>query len=286
MRLLVTGADGQLGSELLRAADGHFEIVGLTIDDLNVTEKTAIEQSFARVSPAVVINCAAYTAVDGAEKDKDTAFKVNEGGTRNVAQACADHNIPLIHISTDFVFDGKKNLPYKEDDETNPLGVYGASKLASEEAAFESHSRCVVIRTSWLYSAFGSNFARTMLRLGREKDKINVVEDQLGRPTSAKDLAAIMLELVEKHEFESNVLYHFSNDGIASWYDFAQAVIDLAGLNTPVIPITSEEFVTPAKRPRYSCLDLHKIHSHFNLPRRHWRHALEDTMSELREQNL
>jgi dTDP-4-dehydrorhamnose reductase len=260
MNILITGANGQLGNSIRKIAATYPSCHFLFTDvpEVDITDITLLEQLIQTNNIQAVINCAAYTAVDKAETDIELAQKINMDGPRNLATAAKKANIKLIHVSTDYVFNGKNNLPLKETDPTDPIGVYGKTKLNGEIAVKESECNALVIRTAWLYSEFGGNFVKTMLRLGKEREELSVVYDQIGTPTYATDLAIAILDLLQKG-FSGYTLYHYSNEGVISWYDFAKAIFDLSGIQIKLNAIESSEYPTPAKRPAYSVLSKKKI---------------------------
>jgi dTDP-4-dehydrorhamnose reductase len=308
LRVLVTGKNGQLGWELARTLPDAIRIMsirGISIEAIFLDSKaldiTCSESVFEQVKsfkPDIVINAAAYTAVDKAETDSEAAYLVNQKGAGNLALACKQFGAKLIHISTDFVFDATKNTPYQPTDKTNPLGVYGASKLAGEQVVVEILAEDVsIIRTAWLYSTHGNNFVKTMLRLMAEKDQLSVVADQIGTPTSAKNLAKAIWLFVErmtalktKSPGTNSItkVYHWTDLGTASWYDFAVAIQEIAyeqGILSKKIminPIETSEYPTPAKRPAYSVLNTSLLRKDIALPGEHWRKGLSDMMCELK----
>lgn len=276
MNILVTGRDGQLGSELqdlAKSSDHQFVFVGSA--DGDITQRDLIELLITSHDIDVIINCAAYTAVDKAETDSEQAFLVNHQGVKNLVELCEAENVKLIHISTDYVFPGNGTTPYKTTDPVNPLGIYGASKLAGEEEIMKSSIEGVIVRTSWVYSSYGTNFVKTMIRLGKERDYLNVVNDQTGCPTYAKDLARICLQLAET-TLSTPCIYHFSNSGAITWFDFASEIIRITELDCDVHPVTSEAFPTTAKRPSYSVLDTSEIARDLLIAPRNWKEALEE----------
>jgi dTDP-4-dehydrorhamnose reductase len=278
-KILVTGAHGQLGTELnfLSSMLENHSFVFVGSKDLDITNADALNNFFSKEEYSAVINCAAYTAVDKAESEKEVAFKVNAEGAANLAIACKQHNAKFIHFSTDFVFDGTAYVPYLEKDKTNPLSVYGASKLAGEEQVVASNPNAVIIRTSWVYSSFGNNFVKTILKLCKEREQLNIIFDQIGTPTYARDLAAVVLQIVQQQEWKPGI-YNYSNEGVASWYDFAVAIRDLAGLKTKILPIETSQYPTPAVRPKYSLLNKKKIKETFGIEIPYWRDSLEKCM--------
>jgi dTDP-4-dehydrorhamnose reductase len=281
--ILVTGANGQLGQELMEEGPARsidYDFIFLSKEDLSIDDAEKVEAYFNEYKPAYLINCAAYTAVDKAESEKELAFRINSEAVGILAAACNRHNTKFIHISTDYVFDGTATTPYKEDDPVNPQSVYGASKLAGEKLAMSNNPDTVIIRTSWLYSKYGKNFVKTMLRLLKEKEEISVVNDQLGSPTHAADLAAFILLLVASKKWHPGI-YHFSNDGAISWYDFANAIKEIISSHCTIQPIPTSGYPTPAKRPAYSVLDKRKVRDFFDMNIRNWQDSLEDCLEEI-----
>ena len=272
---LVVGANGQLGNELRLLLKDRAEYVDR--DELDITDQKAVLSFVKSEKYEAVINCAAYTAVDKAEDEKDLAAKINVDGPRNLALT----GVPLVHISTDYVFDGQKCTPYVESDTTNPKSVYGSTKLSGEKAVFEAADTAVVIRTAWLYSEFGNNFVKTMRRLGAEKESLNVVFDQVGTPTYAKDLAQAIVDILPQLKRGTKEIYHFSNEGVCSWYDFAVDVMEQSGLKCKVNPIESSQYPTKATRPFYSVLNKAKIKAKCGVENRHWRQALAECIKNM-----
>lgn len=275
-KILVTGANGQLGSELKDILGANNEQVLYTdVAQLDITKLDLVRAFIKEHKVTDIINCAAYTAVDKAETDQDIAYMVNCIAPKNLATVAAEENCRLIHVSTDYVFSGEACTPYVESDPTSPLGVYGRTKLAGEEAVTDSGCDSVIIRTSWLYSAYGNNFVKTMMRLGKERDQLNVVFDQVGTPTYAGDLAAAIVKLIQSEELvDVSGLYHFSNEGVCSWYDFAQEIMDQENIACNVQPILSSQYPTPVRRPSFSVLDKAKIKKDFNITIPYWKHSL------------
>jgi len=278
--ILVTGANGQLGSELnIISAYEPYQFIFTDVDELNLTDGSAVNSFFNTHKIDFCINCAAYTAVDNAEKNIEAARAVNVDAVQNLAEACTINKTFLIHISTDFVFKGNAFLPINEEVKPDPMSVYGFTKLEGENVALKTNPKTIIIRTSWLYSSFGSNFVKTMIRLGKERDELGVIADQIGTPTYAGDLAKIIIEIIKNsdtNDLDQNCgLYHYSNEGIASWYDFAKAIFDLTSINVRVNPIKTEEYPTPAKRPHFSVMDKSKIKNTFNLKIPYWRDSLK-----------
>lgn len=276
MNILVTGASGQLGStfkSLTTNAQEGLDFVFKSSSELDITDFESVHQELTTNDYAYCINCAAFTNVDKAESDTDLARLVNITGARNLALGCNESKTVLIHISTDFVFDGYLNEPYHEDAIARPIGFYGDTKYKGERAIINNLQEHFIIRTSWLYSEFGNNFMKTMIRLGNERDELSVVYDQVGTPTYAKDLANVILYIIKAHSIDYGV-YNYSNEGVASWYDFAKAIFDVKGIQIDLKPIRSEAFPTPAERPKFSVLDKEKIKNTFNLAIPHWRDSL------------
>jgi len=286
-KILVTGSYGQLGSELQQIAlhKKEFEWLFTDADTLDICNKAAIDHYLVQHPVDFIVNCAAYTAVDKAEDNAELCVQINRDAVRNIGESAAEIGAKVIHISTDYVFDGKNCQPYCESDTIHPQSVYGKSKAAGEEALLRVCPDSVIIRTSWLYSAFGTNFVKTMLRLGRERESINVVFDQIGTPTNAADLADCIVQLIEQEAgngtaFKTGV-YHYSNEGVCSWYDFAVTIFRLAGIPCSVVPIESKEFPAKAPRPFYSVLNKTKIKKTFNLQIPHWESSLRKVLSSL-----
>jgi dTDP-4-dehydrorhamnose reductase len=292
MKIIVTGHKGMLGSDLLPLLrDAGFDVVGLDVDEMDITDAEDVSKHFKTIMPELVINCAAYTAVDKAESDVDAAFAVNRDGPRNLAQACRDFNIPLIHVSTDYVFDGTTAGAYCENDSINPLGVYGTSKWEGEECVRSSLEQHIIIRTSWLYGVNGNNFVKTMIRLSSERDEIRVVCDQQGCPTWTRDLADAIVKVSERIQTDGNGTpwgtYHYCGKGYTTWYEFTKSIVankerKEESQKTPKITaIETCEYPTPAKRPKYSALDCEKITLKFGIQPRRWEEALELMFDEL-----
>ncbi len=290
MKLLVLGSGGQVGTELRRIAwPGGTQIAACDRDGIDITRHDAVAAAVTRVRPDIVINAAAYTAVDRAESERDAAWAGNCTGPANLAAACRAASIPLIHISTDYVFDGSKTGAYVEDDPVNPLGVYGQSKEAGDRAVREVLPEHVILRTAWVYSAHGHNFVKTMLRLAAGRPVLRVVADQIGSPTSAADIAAAIAALVQRLASGDAKwgTYHFAGGGAVSWHGFAQAIFELAepwrGSPPQVDAITTDEYPTPVRRPANSVLDCTRIGEAFGIVPRPWRTALADVVGELFE---
>ena len=286
MNVLITGANSQLGSEIKDCQHNFKElnVVYADIPDLDICNEDAVNTFVTINGIEAIINCAAYTTVDKAEEDAETAKKVNAEGVFNLVKAMENVNGKMIHISTDYVFDGTKYLPYDEEDTVSPIGVYGKTKREGELAVINSSIEGIVIRTSWLYSAYGNNFVKTMMRLGKEKKKLNVIFDQIGTPTFAGDLANTCLAILSNEQNridKSGKVYHFSNEGVASWYDFATAVMKINKLDCEVLPIETKDYPTLAKRPHYSVLNKAKIKQNFKITIPYWRDSLEGCIIKL-----
>jgi dTDP-4-dehydrorhamnose reductase len=285
-KILVTGANGQLGNELQELASMYpqFLFFPTDVDTLNLCNKAEIS-SFLKKNPInYIVNCAAYTAVDKAEDDVEMCCKVNCEAVQNIAESAQEHT-RIIHISTDYVFDGTGKTPLKESDKTNPQSVYGKSKLAGEQILKQIKPESIILRTAWLYSSFGGNFVKTMIRLGKERDSFNVVNDQIGTPTYAADLAKAILDIIiwsEENSIFPAGIYHYSNEGVCSWYDFALKIHELTGIPAgKVHPIPTSKYPTKAKRPMYSVLDKEKIKSTFQMTIPEWEKSLERMINNL-----
>lgn len=286
IKIMVTGSTGQLGTELqkLSVAYPDFDYIFLSEEDLSILDFERVRHFFDLHQPHYLVNCAAYTAVDRAESDKEIAYKVNADAVGFLAGLCCEYNTRFVHISTDYVFDGTASEPYKTDDKTNPQSVYGASKLEGEKLAFQNNPDTILIRTSWVYSEFGNNFVKTMMRLMNERDEINVVNDQFGSPTYAADLADVILQIIvtlpslnlssNSYRNSTHGIYHYTNEGIINWYDFALAIKELIGSTCKINPISTAQYPTPAKRPAYSALDKSKITAVYNIKLKDWKTSL------------
>lgn len=282
--VLVTGANGQLGKCLEELSIQHPSInfIFKNSQGLDITNKDDVRLMFGNTDFDYCINCAAYTAVDKAEEDKDKARDVNVNGVINIAESCKENNTTLIHISTDFVFDGKGIKPYIETEETTPLSVYGKTKLEGEHKIKEVLNKYFIIRTSWLYSEYSTNFMKTMLRLGKERTELSVVGDQIGTPTYAKDLADIILRIVSTDE-KNYGIYHYSNNGVISWFDFAKQIFEYSGYNTKLNKIPSIEYPTPAERPKYSVLSKEKIVRDLKIIVPNWKQSLKKALDNIKD---
>ena len=275
-KILVTGANGQLGQCLQKISSQfeEFEFIFTDSETLDITIKEEVNDFFWQNAPDFCINAAAYTAVDLAETDVEKAFLVNADGAENLAEACAENNAQFIHVSTDYVFDGENNLAYTEEDFTNPLGVYGASKLAGDELALEVNPCSVILRTSWVYSEFGKNFVKTMLNLFATKEELSIVADQFGQPTNANDLAEAIMKIIKSEKITPGI-FNFSNLGRISWFDFAEKIAELSEAKIKLNAIETSQYPTPAKRPKNSVLDLDKISKTYAIQLKPWEESLE-----------
>ena len=274
MKILVTGAEGQLGNEL-KALGMQGEVEFTDVAQLDLLDFAQVEQKFEDEGYGLVINCAAYTAVDKAEEDEELAGQINAHAVANLAQQCIKHQAKLIHVSTDYVFDGTKSSPYLESDPTNPQSVYGRTKLAGEEAALSSGAEVMIFRTSWVFSSYGNNFVKTILRLAGEKDELSIVADQIGGPTYAADLAQVIAKVEEDLSLFQQGIFHFADEGVASWYDFTLAIVEMAGLECRIKPIRTQDYPLPATRPAYSLFNKHKIKEALGIEIPHWRDSLQ-----------
>ncbi len=283
--ILITGSNGQVGSEIKKLAceyDYNFFFTDREI--LDITNKESINNFIEINDINTIINCAAYTEVDKAESDEVNADKTNHLAVKYLAEVSKDKSIKLIHISTDYVFNGTNNIPYKEDDITNSHGVYGKTKLDGEKAMiFINPMNSIMIRTSWVYSSFGTNFVKTMLRLGKEKESLGVIFDQVGTPTYARDLAKIILDIIPQIKNENVEIYNYSNEGVLSWYDFAKEIVKIAKITCQVNPIETKEYPTPATRPYYSLLNKSKIKQEFNITIPYWKDSLDECLRTMGE---
>ena len=287
MNILITGSNGQLGSEIRELSVSYkmSNFIFKDLPDLDICNLDEFQNFIINNNISAVINCAAYTSVDKAEEDKIIAKKVNAEGVSNIVKALQKVNGKLIHISTDYVFGGNHFLPYVESDQVSPIGVYGETKRAGELVVINSDIDSIIIRTSWLYSFYGNNFVKTMLDLGCQKENLGVIFDQVGTPTYARDLAKICLDILCS-ERSSNIskngrLYHYSNEGVSSWYDFAISIMELGEKNCKIYPIQTKDYPTLAKRPQYSLLNKSKIKKDFKIEIPHWRDSLEDCIKKI-----
>ena len=282
--VLVTGGNGQLSSELkdLSHLYPNYTFIFSSSKELDVCNHDYLEQFIIEHKINAIVNCAAYTAVDLAEKEFENANAINHLAVANIAKIAKERNIKLIHVSTDYVFDGSNHQPYEETVTPKPQSVYGTTKLQGELALQKINpANSIIIRTSWLYSSYGNNFVKSMLRLGKDKEQLGIVYDQIGTPTYAGDLAIAILEILVTLKNNNVELYHFSNQGVCSWYDFAKAIFEITNMNVQVNPIESFQYPTPAKRPFYSVLNTRKIKEHYNVTRPYWRESLMKCISKL-----
>jgi dTDP-4-dehydrorhamnose reductase len=284
--IAVSGKDGQLGWELERISSGHpqFDFIFCSRNDLDITNQEQVTSFFSLHKPFAFINCAAYTAVDKAETDHESAYKINAEAVGFLAKQCSIHNTLFITFSTDYVFDGNGIAPYLENQPTKPINYYGYTKEAGEKFALELWEKSIIIRTSWVYSVHGNNFVKTMLRLMKERPEINVVNDQIGSPTYAKDLAETTMKIIGAGKADYGI-YHFSNEGNISWFDFAMEIKRMSALSCKINPVSSSEFPTPAKRPKFSVLSKHRIISDFGIELKDWKESLEDCIKALNEKS-
>lgn len=276
MKLLITGANGQLGNEMRVLLQNYPNITTLftDIDTLDITSHTAVDLFISTHRPDFLINCAAYTAVDKAEDDVALCHQINHDAVRILGEVASKYQVKMIHISTDYVFDGKNYKPYCENDAVCPTNVYGQSKLLGEQSLMRVAPQSIIIRTSWLYSSFGNNFVKTMLRLGREREQLGVIFDQVGTPTYAADLAGAIMAIVLSETFIAGI-YHYSNEGVCSWYDFTIAIHNDAGIECHVLPIESSAYPVRTPRPHYSVLNKAKIKETFNISIPHWQNGMQ-----------
>ena len=290
MNILITGANGQLGHEMQRVAkesnDNYiFTDVAEGYENLDITDLEAIRKMVKANNIEIIVNCAAYTNVDRAESDFDTANLINNTAAGNLATAMKEVEGTLIHVSTDYVFQGDRNIPCREDWPTNPLGVYGKTKLAGEKAIEATGCQHIILRTAWLYSQWGKNFVKTMQSLTASKDSLKVVFDQVGTPTFAGDLADAIAHIINTRQLDKTGIYHFSNEGVCSWYDFAKLICKLSGNTCDINPCYSEEFPSPVKRPHFSVLDKSKLKSTFGIRVPYWTDSLKKCIKQLADNN-
>jgi dTDP-4-dehydrorhamnose reductase len=281
--VLVTGQNGQLGNELklLAGEYNQFDYIFTDVMELDIADAIKVTHFFTEHKPSFCINAAAYTAVDKAETEKEITLKINADAVGNLAENCARLNARLVHVSTDYVFDGTANSPYTEDHPVSPVNFYGESKLRGEEIAIAKLPSSVIIRTSWVYSYFGNNFVKTMLRLMKDRESINVINDQFGSPTYARDLGEAILKMISRENVAPGI-YHFSNEGVISWFDFAVAIRDLSGMKCDVKPIDTSGYPTPAKRPAYSVMSKEKIKA-LGIELKYWKDSLEQCIRLLQD---
>ncbi|WP_312174758.1 dTDP-4-dehydrorhamnose reductase [Chryseobacterium sp.] len=279
-KILVVGRNGQLGNCIRKIAPDFeldYEFVFTDSQILDITDEDQVNSFFYDNKPEFCINASAFTAVDLAEKEKEKAFAVNAQGVAYLARACKEYNTVLIHVSTDYVFDGETNLCYSEDDFTNPIGVYGESKLKGEELALEANPKTIILRTSWLYSEFNKNFVKTMLHLFSQKEELGIVTDQFGQPTNANDLAEAIMNIIETPQ-KSYGIFHFSNYPETTWFEFAQKIAELSKSSVKLNALSTEQYPTPAKRPKRSTMCLDKIEEVYKIEPKHWENSLEECL--------
>ncbi|WP_339660562.1 dTDP-4-dehydrorhamnose reductase [uncultured Polaribacter sp.] len=284
INILVTGANGQLGSEInaLKQIYSDYNFHFTDSKELDITNHEGVDQFIKTNKISVIINCAAHTAVDKAETEIELSTKLNHLAVENFGNIAKVNNIKLIHISTDYVFDGTNYIPYSENQKTNPQSVYGNTKLAGEQALQKINPKnSIIIRTSWVYSSFGNNFVKTMLRLANERKELGVIVDQIGTPTYARDLAKVILEIIPKIKNKNVEVYHFSNKGVSSWYDFAKAIFDIKEIKIKLNAIETSQYPTAAKRPFYSVLNKNKIENTFQIEIPNWRDSLKECLQKL-----
>jgi dTDP-4-dehydrorhamnose reductase len=281
-KVWVTGSKGQLGSELMALSkkNNDFDFIFSDLPEIDLTKHDEVKKYFKEIKPDIVLNTAAYTAVDLAESESEKAYAVNTYAVSNLAALCSASKSFLVHISTDFVFDGKRSTPYHEEVASNPVGTYASSKNKGEIEVLLNTRKAAIIRTSWLYGNYGNNFMKTILEKGRKGEKLNVVFDQVGTPTWSADLANVVLQIARNAKKINGVeLFHYSNEGVASWYDFAYEILKLSNTNCPIIPVESKDFQRPAPRPAYSVLNKRKIKHFLSIEIPHWKDSLSKCLS-------
>lgn len=278
MKVLITGSNGMLGHDLIDVLDGKHELIKTTSKSLDITDEDKVKEYIVNENPDIVINSAAYTDVDGCETNEEMAYKVNGDGVKNLALACKVVDCPLVHISTDYVFNGENSKPWMEDDEVGPISIYGKSKLQGEEAIESILDKFFIIRTSWLYGINGGNFPKTMLELAKTHDTLTVVTDEIGTPTYTLDLAQAIAELIETEYYG---IYHITNSDYCSWFDFAKYIFEVKNIDVNVVPVTAEEFARPASRPHYSVLNNSNWVNNGFKPLRSYKEAIKDYLKHL-----
>jgi len=284
MNILITGANGQLGSEIKELSPQYKDLnfTFTDVDELDITNYVALGKYFAKNKFQCIINCAAYTAVDKAESEKAKAIQINATAVKYLAEYSSSQNALFVHVSTDYVFDGRSCKPYSEGDMTNPKSVYGKTKLDGEVEVIFNAQKSIIFRTSWLYSSYGSNFVKTIIKAANEKGALNVVYDQIGNPTYAKDLAKTILDIVPTyHAQNKSEIYNYSNEGVTSWYDFAKEITEMADIKCSISPIETKDYPTPAVRPQYSVLNKSKIKKQFNIVIPHWKDSLRECIRKI-----
>ena len=286
MKLLIFGKNGQLGRELQRIVPTEWEVVAFSSSDCDITDHKAVAERIESLRPDIIINCTAYTAVDLAETERDKADAVNWHAVENMARVAALHDVALVHISTDYVFDGTSHTPYRESDAVAPINHYGEGKLRGEQAIIESGCRSVIIRTQWLYAPEGKNFVKTMLRLAEQQREVRVVADQYGCPTAADDLATVIVQILPKVVADRTLrgeIFHYASVGEATWCEFAEEIFRVAGCDCRAVAISTDDYPTAARRPRYSVLDCSKIHDRFGLVLPDWRASLKRNIERIKQ---
>lgn len=282
--ILITGSNGQLGNEMRVISSKYPEhnFIFTDVAELDICNKEAIDTFVKSQKVSIIVNCAAYTAVDKAEDDVELCYKINAEAVRNIGEVAQQNSIKVIHVSTDYVFDGTNHIPYTEDETVCPATIYGKSKLDGEKALLETCPQSVILRTSWLYSSFGNNFVKTMIKLGTERESLNVIFDQIGTPTYGADLAEAIMKIISFNEFVPGI-YHFSDEGACSWYDFTKSIHRIAGINCNVSPIETKDYPARTPRPHYSVLNKAKIKSTYGMIIPHWEESLEKCIELFRE---
>jgi dTDP-4-dehydrorhamnose reductase len=289
MKILITGSNGQLGNELklLGSSFPDYQFIFTDVAELDISDMAAVSDFFDGLRPDVVVNCAAYTAVDKAEQEPELALKINSLAVRNLSNACGEFGSLLIHVSTDYIFGGTSYRPYVETDTPEPASSYARSKYSGETQMLSSCQNGIIFRTSWLYSTFGNNFVKTIMKYGKERGNLKVVFDQIGSPTYARDLARAILEVIPSLKGHEGVdIYHYANEGIASWFDFAKAIIEYSGINCVINPIETKDYPLPAPRPFYSVLNKTKFKERFNMEIPYWRDSLEECIKRLKSETV
>ena len=281
-KILVTGSNGQVGKELQALSPLHaeFQFFFYSKSDLSINDSILVNDCFDEIRPQYCINCAAYTAVDKAEIETEQAFLINGEAAGILAAACKSFNTKFVHISTDYVFNGRGTQPYKEDHPVDPVNAYGASKYKGEELVLQENDEAIIIRTSWVYSEYGNNFVKTIIRLLKEREQLGIVNDQYGSPTYAADLSMAILEIFKSGKWKGGI-YHYSNEGIISWYQFAEAIREFTGSNCKILPITTVQFPTPARRPAYSAFEKEKIKSVYSIKIPLWQDSLQKCLKKI-----
>ncbi len=295
LRIVVTGSQGQLGRslQLIAANRADLQFTFLDRSDLDFLDAQNLKNRLSDYDFDILVNCAAYTAVDKAEEEQSFAYQVNSEAVGQLAEICLQKKALLIHFSTDYVFDGCHSLPFLESHPTNPQSIYGKSKLAGEAYIQSLNCKAIIIRTSWVYSEFGNNFVKTMLRLGSEREELGVIYDQIGAPTYAADLAQAVMQIIDSMQNQTEIgqdvsstrLFHFSNEGVCSWYDFAYAIFEMASIQCKLKPIETKDYPTPAKRPQYSVLNKASIKNQYQMTIPYWKHSLESCIRKIQERN-